>query len=842
MMQSIYPNLNDKDLGEIYKLESLKIAFKSCGTIEFSIYTSADGENFYLLEKARVDISNNNEIIIDGKNTLSRYIRVFSEYASNSTEIVIEKIDFKGEKTDLQNIEMQDICIESFENSKYNVSVSDEDTIDEVYGIISRNIGEKYCDWFKFEIISKSRYDCFSLSNEGNKIKIVGTDGVCLAYGLNYYLKYFCKVNISQVGSQVKMPDNIIPVDCEIYRETKAKIRYAYNYCTHSYTMAFWGEKEWRKELDWLALNGVNTVLDITAQEEVWRRFLSKLGYSLEEIKRYIAGPAFYAWAYMANLYGHGGPVHNSWFKSRTELARKNQLIMRRLGISPVLQGYSGMVPIDIAEHDRNAQIIEQGDWCEIKRPFMLNTVSDSFKKYAELFYTSQQEVYGNITRYYATDPFHEGGRLESLKLADVSSSVLNAMLEYDKNAVWIIQAWEGNPKSELLAGIDKIENGKKHALVLDLYAEKLPHYLDGAPENESYGYSPEFDKTPWVYCMINNFGGRLGIYGHLDKLVAEVPKALNEGAYNVGIGIAPEASCNNPVLYDFLFDCIWQNSANEALPQVDIDDWLCDYSERRYGYKIEACERAWKILKNTVYNSVFNDIAQGAPESISNARPALEIKAASTWGNSIIKYSNLELIKAAELLLENYEQLKIYDTYVYDTVSILQQLLSNRISECHNQMKIEYMNGNAERFQIAADKFLSIIDCMEKVTSCNEHYMLGCWIDKARELSKDTDDFTRMLFEMNAKQLITTWGSYDMAITLHDYSNRQWSGMFSTFYKPRWEYWIDEMLKDLNGAPADTCPDWFKLEWSWVREQREFDTVPEKHDLKKIFEFIKGE
>ena len=33
---------------------------------------------------------------------------------------------------------------------------------------------------------------------------------------------------------------------------------------TLSYSMAFWGETEWRNELDWLALNGVNVVLDVT--------------------------------------------------------------------------------------------------------------------------------------------------------------------------------------------------------------------------------------------------------------------------------------------------------------------------------------------------------------------------------------------------------------------------------------------------------------------------------------------------------------------------------------------------------------------------------------------------
>lgn len=43
-------------------------------------------------------------------------------------------------------------------------------------------------------------------------------------------------------------------------------------------------------------------------------------------------------------------------------------------------------------------------------------------------------------------------------------------MLEFDKDAVWVIQAWQGNPSAGLINGL----NGRKeHALVLDLYARE---------------------------------------------------------------------------------------------------------------------------------------------------------------------------------------------------------------------------------------------------------------------------------------------------------------------------------------------------------------------------------
>ena len=112
----------------------------------------------------------------------------------------------------------------------------------------------------------------------------------------------------------------------------------------------------------------------------------------------------------MANLSGFGGPVHDSWFVERTELARKNQLAMRKLGMEPCLQGYSGMLPTDIRDYDANANIIAQGNWCSFQRPAMLRTTDAKFDEYAALFYECQKEVYGDVSNYYATDPFHEGG------------------------------------------------------------------------------------------------------------------------------------------------------------------------------------------------------------------------------------------------------------------------------------------------------------------------------------------------------------------------------------------------------------------------------------------------
>lgn len=61
--------------------------------------------------------------------------------------------------------------------------------------------------------------------------------------------------------------------------------------------------------LDWLALNGVNVVLDLAGQEAVWVLFFQELGYSYEDAKNWLAGPIYYAWQFMDNLEYINGSV-----------------------------------------------------------------------------------------------------------------------------------------------------------------------------------------------------------------------------------------------------------------------------------------------------------------------------------------------------------------------------------------------------------------------------------------------------------------------------------------------------------------------------------------------------
>ncbi len=173
----------------------------------------------------------------------------------------------------------------------------------------------------------------------------------------------------------------------------------------------------------------------------------------------------------------------------------------------------------------------------------------------------------------------------------------------------------------------------------------------------------------------------------------------------------------------------------------------LKNYVTRRYGADSDSAYQAMEILHDTVYNPAYNMKGQGAPESVVNARPGLDIGAASTWGNAVVDYDKKKLEKAAELLLADYDKLKNSAGYQYDLANVLEQVLSNTAQEYQKKMAAAFRSGDAEEFSTLSDKFLSIIDMVEKVTGTQKEFLVGTWINGAKKLAENSDDFYKKNF-----------------------------------------------------------------------------------------------
>ena len=804
------------DLGATYNLSSIKLFNKIGGYYHYNIYASSDGENFI-----KIGAKENNDLAtIDGDihntgNVKVNKIRIDVTFSSNNDNSNIAEIELYGKKVSDEVAKETAIETTDFAGSKWeteynkfttDTSYADSKTVSEMTNMVGRVIGDEYKDNFIFEMRSATSTgnDVFEVEDGADgKIVIRGNNGVSLASGFNYYLKNYAKVMYNpMMGSNLNMPETMPSVGEKIVIDTPYEERYSLNFCTYSYTMSFWDWNEYEAFLDWSAMNGFNLMLDIIGQEEVLRRTLNEFGYSDEEVKEFISGPAYFAWFYMQNMTSFGGPLPDNWFEERAELGRQLHDRMQTLGIKPVLQGYSGMVPLDFQSKNPDAQILPQGDWCGFDRPNMLKTYvnegeKDYFQEVADVFYEKQKEVYGDITDYYAVDPFHEGGNTGGMNSAKIYGTIQDKMIEHDNNAIWVIQHWQGNPDNTKLSGL----TNKEQALILDLNSDLNPDYK-------------RFDNQdiPWVWNMLHNFGGRMGLDGQVETVATSIPDALANTEHMKGIGITPEAINNSPIVYELIGDMVWTRD------QINYREWVNNYIERRYGAVNEDAIAAWEILLETAYKK-SDYYYQGAAESVINARPAMSINSASTWGHSKIPYNKKELEKAMELFISCYDDLKGSDAFVYDFLDITKQVLANSAQEYHKEMVAAYNAGDSEKFDKISTHFLDLIRLQERVLSTSPEFLVGTWIEQSRTMLEGADDWTKDLFEFNARALITTWGDYKNG-GLKDYSNRQWAGLTGDLYLKRWEMWVDGISNELKtGKPAPGI-NWYRVEYEWANEK----------------------
>ena len=649
--------------------------------------------------------------------------------------------------------------------------------------------------------------DYFEISSRGSKVLITGNSNLSLSTGLNWYLKYVAGIHLSWNNLSQKLPAALPLPEETIRKETAMRDRYYLNYCTYSYSTAFWDWERWEQEIDWMALHGINMPLSITGMEVVWYNLLKRIGYSTEEVNEFISGPAFMAWWQMNNLEGWGGPNPDSWYKQQELLQKKIVNRMHELGIEPVFPGYSGMVPRNIGEK-LGYKIDDPGKWCGFPRPAFLSSEDEHFESFAAMYYEELEKLYGKA-KYYSMDPFHEGGNTEGVDLAKTGASIMKAMKKVNPDAVWVIQAWQANPREAM---IESLHSGD--IKVLDLYSEKRPQW--GDPNSEWYR-KQGFGKHDWLYCMLLNFGGNVGLHGRMDQLVTGYydAQAHANGRTLRGVGATPEGIENNPVMFELLFELPWREE------RFSTDDWMQGYLKARYGSLTPEVLEAWQALKYTVYNSPKNYPGEGTLESLLCARPGFHLERTSTWGYSKLYYSADSTAKAARLMLSKADKYRGVNNFEYDLVDIVRQSLADKGNVLLESISQSYDQKSKEGFRKQTQQFLDLILAQDRLLSTRKEFSVSTWLDQASSLGKTASE--KKLYEWNASALITVWGDSIAANQggLHDYSHREWSGLLKDLYYQRWKTFFEQKQQELDGSSAIKAINFYEMEKTWAEKHK---------------------
>ena len=641
--------------------------------------------------------------------------------------------------------------------------------IQAAYDLIER-VTPGYGDQFELELIEPvNGEDAYEIGTAGDKVLLRGNNPVALATAFNQYLKYTCNAHLSWVGDQLNLP-KVLPLPQKTVKNTiNGKHRVYMNYCTVSYSCAWWNWERWQREIDFMAMNSINMPLSVVGLEAVWYNTLLKYNFTDEEARKFLAGPAHSAWQWMQNLQNYGGPLPKSWIDKHVVLGK--QIINRELelGMQPIQQGFSGYVPRELKEKYPEAQIRLQPSWCAFTGAGQLDPTDSLFTKFGRDFLEEEKKLYG-AHGVYAADPFHESMPPINTPeyLSAVGKTIHQLFQDFHPNSTWAMQAW--SMREPIVKAVPK-----ENLLMLDLNGARSQQ------PNAFWGY-------PAVAGNLHCFGGRITMHGDMNLIASNQYEQAQEKSPNIcGSGLFMEAIEQNPFYYELVFEMPLHKG------KVDLKEWTKKYAQRRYGAVSENAYQALLFLLEGPYCQGTNGTDRS---SIIAARPALNVKKSGPNAGMGFPYSPLVLLKAQQFLLRDAEKLKGSEGYRFDVMDVQRQLMSYMGQTIHKKAAEAFNKKDKKAFALHSGRLLDVLKDTDRMLRTRGEYNLSTWISNARSWG-DTET-EKDLFERDATALVTIWGG-DGDPIIFDYGWREWSGLISKYYYQRWSKFYAMLQKHLD-------------------------------------------
>jgi alpha-N-acetylglucosaminidase len=648
--------------------------------------------------------------------------------------------------------------------------------------------------------------DRFRISSANSHISVAGSSISALLFGINWYLKYIAQAQISPNGDQLPAGNLPLP-DRVIEAQTPYRYRYALNENVDGYSAAYWDWARWEREIDVLALSGINAILVERGTDSVLYRTFRDFGYTDAELRNWITLPAHQNWQLMGNLCCYNGPIRRELLQRRRASAQQIITRLRELGITPVLPGFFGIVPQSFKIKFPRSHVQPQGKWAGFERPDWLDPRDPMFARIAAAFYAHQRALFGR-SDVYDMEVFQEGGDSGGIPVAAAAKAVQSALETANPGALWMMMAWQGNPRQDLLSGVDRCR-----LLIVDIDHDREPR------DHRQV----DFQGAPFLFGGIWEFGGRTTLGANISNITERLQRLAQTNPNMVGTALFTEGMDTNPFAYDLFTEMAWRGSP------VDISTWTSDYVRRRYGAADPHALAAWQILIRTAYDIridlvSFNSERDAAQESLFNAQPSLTANRASNWSPEAIRYDVQLFEQALPELLAAAPTLK---NVTYDLVDVARQTLANESRLLLPEIAAAFKNGDAEQFERLTHRWLHLMDLQEQLLGTHPAFMVGTWLKYVQPWASTPDELGRLRFD--ARSLLTTWGDRNASegASLHDYGNKDWSGLTGDYYKARWQAYFNALREQLRtGTPAAPI-DWFAFGERWNRDTSTYTTVP---------------
>ncbi|GBG30723.1 Alpha-N-acetylglucosaminidase [Hondaea fermentalgiana] len=743
------------------------------------------------------------------------------------------------------------------------------------YNVLARVLGDEVAACIELEQLNRegggkdSTNFELSRSEDGQKLKISGKDGVTMLSGAYHYMRWRMNASVTWSGlgndliveNPIRTRDAFVETLVGLNTPVRVSARGEWSYymqpCTNSYSSAFWTAERWLQEIDWMALHGVTHPTMYMVYEPIWQRILDDLNETSA-----FPGPAFLGWFRMGNMEDTwAGPAPRTYINRQAGLAQILLRRMRALGMFPILPGFSGSIPCSLRRHFPNATIVSM-PWEGFRASCFLDGPSSSatFEDIGQRYYHTLQELFGS-DHVYAIDHFNEMTPVDgsTRALARTSELTYQVMSAADSSAVWVMQGWflrerygcrKANRCNKVYWNQQRLgayfsSIPRQQLVVLDLNASEQSLSYD------TYGFLEHYFLT----CIIHVFGGNRGIHGNLTSLATLYATAQRDYPANaLGVGLAMEAIEADPIVFEIFSESRWGTPGTFGLAQqtklhpktppnltfplaLYVDNW----ANSRYSADVDArVVHGLRMLTHAawgLYSSAYDNSDSGAivsfpfghrgccsanpnilhlvpgqvlkPQHPGGQRHGIKGEANASWAFSSAK----EIVHGARQTTSPLTR-----GLEYDLIDLVRQVMDHIFWDLCRIWEASVGRRDHHEARSLRAALLEQIDEADELLSSSPDWLLGRWIARAREYgTANVQDAN--LFEYNARNQVTRWGR-DAQHSLNDYARKYWAGLLSGFYKIRWDIATNEAIFAMQfnrtvdiDAARERCEE-FEVRW----------------------------
>ena len=652
-------------------------------------------------------------------------------------------------------------------------------------------------------IKTDSENTAFEYYTKKGKLYIKGSDNIALSRGFYDYVKQNQQGIYTWSGSNITLPAKFEDIES---RKVVSPFdnHYYFNVVTYGYSTPYWDWNRWEQEIDWMALHGINMPLALVGYEAILARVWKRFGLTDDEINSYFGSPAHLPWVRMGNMSGIDGPLNDQWYEDQIALQHNILKRMKSLDMKPICMGFPGFVPEAFKRIYPDLNLIKT-NWAGAFHNWMLSPQEELFSQIATAFIQEWEKEFGKNDNY-LVDSFNEMDipfpPKESKERYDLLASygdiVYKSIQAANPEATWVMQGWMFGYQryiwdyKSLAALLSKVPDDKM--ILLDLAVDYNKHFWHS---EVNWDFHKGFQNKQWVYSVIPNMGGKVGMTGVLDFYANGHLEALNSPNKGnlIAHGTAPEGIENNEVLYELYTDAGWSNTP------INIDDWYRNYSENRYGKIDPNIEKSLKTLRKSVYGT-FTD----------HPRYNWQFRPGRTKNGSI--NINDAFFKGIEQFAAAAPHFKDNTLYKTDLAEYTALYLGGKAEQLIKMIDQEYLLGDQKQAVQYEKTFEHIMLAMDSLLLNHPTLNMPRWLDFAERSGKTAEQKAQYL--TNARRIITIWGP-----PVDDYSARVWGGLIGEYYLPRWKHYF---AAKKSGVPFDYA----KWEKNWVENHVSSHTKPE--------------